>query len=330
MCPLRSEPQTVKDELHPVRSNRATHSQLSAGNVDSQVTMPEGVQLKDQQASSRETRYPSSCESSWQGLSTKTQTCIPVSPITSNTTYKVGATIHGSLVSFTLDTGAAVTLICKDVWDSVKSTDHRLEMWNGQNLIGVEGTPLQVHGYTKTTIQLAGEQFHVRVIVVDSLTTEAILGMDFLEANDCTIDIGKKQLLFPKLKLSIPLKDGAVAHIGVTLTTSLHIPAMSEIEVTAKINGVSNTGTWLLKEKDSRKLPVRVARALVCPNSNNVPVHLLNVESTSVTVYKNTQIATMERIEEGIDEDMINISTIESHNLTEEKKQMLWSIVEQC
>ena len=267
------------------------------------------------------------------GCLQKTQTCIPVSPITSNTTYKVAATIHGSLVSFTLDTGAAVTLICKDVWDSVKSTDHRLEMWNGQNLIGVEGTPLQVHGYTKTTIQLAGEQFHVRVIVVDSLTTEAILGMDFLEANDCSIDIGKKQLLFPKLKLSIPLKDGAssgVAHIGVTLNTSLHIPAMSEIEVMAKINGVSNTGTWLLEEKDSRKLPVRVARALVCPNSNNVPVRLLNVESTSVTVYKNTQIATMERIGEGIDEDMINISTIESHNLTEEKKQMLWSIVERC
>ena len=200
ICPLRSEPRTVEDELHPVGSNGATHSQLSAGNVDSQVTMPEGVQLEDQQASSRETRYPSSRESNWQGLS---QTCIPVSPITSNTTYKVAATIHGSLVSFTLDTGAAVTLIRKDIWDSVKSTDHCLEMWNGQSLIGVEGTPLQVHGYTKTTIQLAGEQFHVRVIVVDSLTTEAILGMDFLEANDCSIDIGKKQLLFPKLKLSI-------------------------------------------------------------------------------------------------------------------------------
>ena len=265
------------------------------------------------------------------GCLQKTQTCIPISPITSNTTYKVAATIHGSLVSFTLDTGAAVTLIRKDVWDSAKSTDHCLETWNGQSLIGVEGTPLQVHGYTKTTIQLAGEQFHVRVIVVDSLTTEAILGMDFLEANDCTIDIGKKQLLFPKLKLSIPLKDGAssgVAHIGVTLDTSLHIPAMSEIEVMAKINGVSNTGTWLLEEKDSRKLPVRVARALVCPNSNNVPVRLLNVESKSVTVYKNTQIATMEQI--GMDEDTINISTIESHDLLEEKKQMLWSIVERC
>ena len=105
---------------------------------------------------------------------------------------------------------------------------------------------------------------------------------------------------------------------------------MSEIEVMAKINGVSNTGTWLLEEKDSRKIPVRVARDLVCPNSNNVPVRLLNVESTSVTVYKNTQIATMEQIGEGIDEHTINISTIESHKLLEEKKQMLWSIVERC
>ena len=98
----------------------------------------------------------------------------------------------------------------------------------------------------------------MRVISVDSLTTEVIIGMDFLEENDCTVDIAKKCLHFPRTKLSIPFNNvpelTEVAQIDVTRDASIQVPAMSQIEVMAQVEGSGNTGTWYLKEGPQRGL----------------------------------------------------------------------------
>ena len=54
-------------------------------------------------------------------------------------------------------------------------------------------------------LTIAQVSFSVRVVIVERLTTEAILGMDFLMGNNCTIQVGKKHLEFPKLSVSVPL-----------------------------------------------------------------------------------------------------------------------------
>ena len=48
--------------------------------------------------------------------------------------------------------------------------------------------PHHIHGYTNIPVKLEKDIFNMRVIIPDSLTTEAIMGMDFLEENDCTVD----------------------------------------------------------------------------------------------------------------------------------------------
>ena len=126
------------------------------------------------------------------GYHQETQQYIQVSPITSTSTYKITATIHNLPVSFNLDTGSDVTLIRRDIWEVVQPSDCQLIPWTGPRLVGVEGTPLHVHGYTNISIKLEKDTFHMRITIVDSLTTEAIMGMDFLEESDCTIDIAKK------------------------------------------------------------------------------------------------------------------------------------------
>ena len=171
----------------------------------------------------------------------------------------------------------------------------------------------------------------MRIIIVDSLTTEAIIGMDFLEENDCTIDIAKKCLYFPRVRMSIPFCNVTeVAQVDVTLDTSIQVPPMSEIEVMAKVESGGNTGTWLLEGKSSKGLSVQVANALVCPSSQRVPVRLLNPHSELATVHKNTRIATLEPLQEQTDESATEISAIQLEDLPEDKKQMLWGIVERC
>ena len=50
----------------------------------------------------------------------------------------------------------------------------------GRQLVGVEETPLSVRGEANAEVLLGGEKFFVSVIVVDQLSSDAILGLDFL------------------------------------------------------------------------------------------------------------------------------------------------------
>lgn len=73
--------------------------------------------------------------------------------------------VGGEQVSFLLDTGATFTLIGSDVWRRINPRQPtKLQPWSGQKLVGVDGSPFQVHG-----------QVHVAVVVQgNSLETKAI------------------------------------------------------------------------------------------------------------------------------------------------------------
>ena len=95
-----------------------------------------------------------------------------------------------------LDTGAAVTLVQKELWELSKLQGMELEEWNGKQLVGVEGTPLHVCGIAQVQISLGGRCFQLQIVIVSGLTADVILGLDFLEANGCTIDWGKRNFTF--------------------------------------------------------------------------------------------------------------------------------------
>ena len=124
-------------------------------------------------------------------MNTDTTLVLPTSPAAA---YQISALILGQPATFILDTGAAIPLLHKEVWDCVKPTLATLYPWTGQRLVSVEGTSLMVLGSTKLPLQLATTVFSTEVVIADSLTTEGILGLDFLEANRCMIDKSNRVL----------------------------------------------------------------------------------------------------------------------------------------
>ena len=260
-----------------------------------------------------------------------------VSPISSTVAYKISTLINNLPVSFVLDTGAAVTILHRETWEKIKMPKSQLTTWTGQNLIGVEGTPLQVLGCSEIPVEIEGKTFSMKVIVVSSLTAEAIMGMDFLEANNCKIDLKQKALCFPDRNLCVPLKNSLAdmtteASVVVMLEEPLHLAPLSEIEIMAKVSGeCKGEGTWLLEESKSQRLPVRVAHAIVCPNSSIVPVRLLNPRPETVTVYKNTQLAVLEKLEATPPQVKLPVSLVHAESvIPQQKREMLWQIVERC
>ena len=54
-------------------------------------------------------------------------------------------------------------------------------------------------------LRLEEETFQPRIVVVDTLTIDVILGLDFLESHSCTVDIEKKTLHFTNRGTSVTL-----------------------------------------------------------------------------------------------------------------------------
>ena len=89
--------------------------------------------------------------------------------------YYIKGIVNSYPVKFMLDTGAAVSLLDINVWNAVKGGT-TLSSWDSPGLVGVAGTPLQVHGTTELQVDLGGWRYPMNVIVAESLRTEAILG----------------------------------------------------------------------------------------------------------------------------------------------------------
>ena len=90
--------------------------------------------------------------------------------------------------SFILNTGAAVTLLHKDTWDHARPRAAELETWKEPKLISVDGSPLRIHGHAEVKINLGDMELSHHVVIAEDLSSEAILGLDFLDAQGCTIN----------------------------------------------------------------------------------------------------------------------------------------------
>lgn len=116
--------------------------------------------------------------------STLTEATIPTFSIGSKKGFVLEGQINAVNVSILVDTGAVATVLSKEVWDRVNTAGAELEpVGVGVALVGVQGSPLHLHGSTQQQLQLQGETFPVKMIVADALMSDVILGRDFLRTH---------------------------------------------------------------------------------------------------------------------------------------------------
>ena len=123
--------------------------------------------------------------------------------INSVSNYTLCAHVFNDNVSFLVNTGAAVSLVSSKVWNHIKpSTAPRMNSVN-LRLVGVDGAPLQIQGSVTVELEISGKIFKQELIVVNALTSEGILGLNFLEANSCVLDLVWGELLFGGTRISL-------------------------------------------------------------------------------------------------------------------------------
>ena len=173
------------------------------------------------------------------------------------------------------------------------SSDHEL--------IGVQGLPLNLLGaQVEVGFTWLEKRFRVDVQVAEAITTEIILGRDFLQMNKCSVEMGaSNKLRFATEKVVVPFGVGATKestiHVEIVMNKSLQLPPQSEMEIMLPVPGIATVtaSVWLVESVSGRRV-VDVARALVSPERGEVPVRILNTRTEPVELQKGKVIATME------------------------------------
>eukprot|EP00731_Ephydatia_muelleri_P015777 Em0009g201a len=242
-----------------------------------------------------------------------------------------------------LDTGAAVSLVRKDVWDRLGGASRfGLSPWRGRHLVGVEGSTVPVCGVTTLDFHLADQAFSVDLVVVDSLKVESILGLDFLEKHHGIIDLSKMVLQLEGVSIQLQhhadssnSSDMLANEVSVSLIETVKIPAYSEIQTMAYTSSTCK-GVWLV-EGSRPDIPIIVAGAVVTPSIGeplgSIPVLMCNPLPTETVVHKGTRIARATRLQ---DESLLAPVTDAMSQekkipkVSESKSKLLWEMVQNC
>ena len=71
----------------------------------------------------------------------------------------MAATINDTVVVFLVDTGSALTILRRDIWEKCKEPQQQLVPWCQSKLIGAEGSQLHVFGSAEVRLSMEGENF---------------------------------------------------------------------------------------------------------------------------------------------------------------------------
>ena len=172
--------------------------------------------------------------------------------------------MNGTPVSSLIDPGAGVCLLNSEVWEKVKSKADAIEPITAQRLVGVDGIPIKVQGSATICFTVAGVKFQHKFITADRITAHAILGVDFLEANKCILNLAKGELSVNQKTVALSGYP-TIATVGCAKITLMHtvvVPTSNEMEIRAHFHS-NIRGIWFVEGNKTNKLPVCVARALV-------------------------------------------------------------------
>ena len=97
-----------------------------------------------------------------------------------NTACDFTAAVHISGVPrrCLVDTGAAVSILSKAVWNKVEEDRLQLQERKSHSLVGIDGVPLELDGSTRVELDFGGLQkvFPIEVQVAESIPIDVILG----------------------------------------------------------------------------------------------------------------------------------------------------------
>ena len=189
-----------------------------------------------------------------------------------------------------MDTGSTISVLHKSVLDTLPQVK-LFPTSTKAKTIAQEDLPIL--GRVNVPFQVADQKHVISLYVSESVDVPCLLGLDFLHAVPCVIDLPRKKLnLTPRESVRSVSVD--VTSVGkVKLGRDFSVAPGAEILVPGYAHTCTYRGSALMEP--TLDIPgIEVVRCLVSVSDTAVPVVLRNVTSDHITVPKHTDVADLE------------------------------------
>ena len=205
--------------------------------------------------------------------------------------------LEGHRTKMLVDTGSAVTIIRRDIWDGISRKQLETPV---RAVLAANGNEISLSGQGDVLVQVGDLSVRHNVLVADCLTQDCILGSDFLLLHGCVIDLHNHSLLV-KGKV-VPLSSGIyhspISTCGVAVAETVEVPAHSQFRLIAnrqgkkKEQGVDDLGSVMFEPSHDfmESHGLAVAHAVVGEDNEDIVVQILNPTPYSVQVQQGSRI----------------------------------------
>ena len=212
----------------------------------------------------------------------------------------INSIIGGVSVDMLVDTGSTYTIVDIGFYNSIPIEN--ISELRHINLVlkNANGQKLQVYGEADLTIKI-GDQSTVFPIKVVSLGDHStILGLDFMEDHECSIDLGKGILKMNKNSNKL-FRKGDTRCSRIQIEENISIPPRKEMIVPGKFqmsdwSDHRKIGLVEPTQMLTSKTGVLVARVVVSTDKSTIPVRIANLTDNIVTLNKGSTIGLLQPI----------------------------------
>ena len=125
-----------------------------------------------------------------------------ITAVNASTSFTIPVTVYDICDLALVDTGSAVTMISEKYLSRLPSPPP-LTGDSLPQLQSVNGSSVPVVGKLSLPVCINGREF-VHSFLVAHIQPDLVLGLDFLDANSCVVDVRARQLTFPPVSNSVP------------------------------------------------------------------------------------------------------------------------------
>ncbi|CAC5378553.1 unnamed protein product [Mytilus coruscus] len=205
-----------------------------------------------------------------------------------------------------VDTGSAVTLISKNVYEKLGKIKPKLTEVS-TILTTADGEPMKVMGASDLLLQLNNHGFIHSAIVADLGDIAGILGLDFLSKYEVTISASQGTLTFPNFTVKLLIDSDVQATCArVQLADTVQVPGRAEMFVRGKIDAdLTGNVDSILEPIDGfqGEKHVLIPKSVVQTSDTEVVFSILNPTPHAVILKRNLTVASLQPIKEIMEEN---------------------------
>lgn len=210
------------------------------------------------------------------------------------------AKVSDTQISMLVDTGSNVTIIRKSLTDSWPTSVRQCITPVNMTLVTATGDSVPFLGKISVDIELGEQKLKQDVLLAD-ISNDGILGVDFLNAHHCDINMSKKCIKINGQKVHCYARDknSLSSCCRIAVTEDVTIPPEVEMIVPGKPIDMIKETIGLVEPNNLfvEKSGLLVAKALVDLDKGRVPIRIINLSKEPCTVYRDTVAATYESVD---------------------------------